>query len=215
MNLKNTLRLACLIFGMTSLLASCAPAQPSKPQRVGASVHALNYGGKEVVLIVKDPKDKNNSGGGDALNPYGMGGTICCFGIPATWHPGLQVIVKYSFYPDETWHEQLVDVPPYPEGIAGNIWLAMHEDGKAEAVVSHFGPTRPEWPGRIKGPPVASKEYAQKVSNDQLANKKGMLNVMEKGLVDGRERTKEQIDRMKSAIEYTKEQIRQMEAEQP
>lgn len=165
--------------------------------------------------MVRDPNDKTNSGGGDALNPYGVGGSICCFGIPAQWRPGYQLIVKYNFYPDKAWHEQLVDVPPYPEGIADDIWLIMHDDGKAEAIVSSFGPTRPEWPGRIKGRPVPSKEYAKKVRDEQLANKKGILAVIEKGLADGSERSKEQIERMKSAIEHIKEQIRQMEAEQP
>lgn len=175
-------------------------------------MHAINYSGKEVVLIAKDPKDKNNSGGGDVLNPYGMGGTICCFGIPVEWHPGLQVIVKYNFYPDKTWHEQLVDVPPYPEGIAGNMWLAMHEDGKAEAVVSHFGPTRPEWPGRVKGEPVASKEYAQKVSDKQLNTQKAMLKKMEDGLAaDSGKRTTAEIDLLKSAIVNTRERIRMLE----
>ncbi|RFP14174.1 DUF3304 domain-containing protein [Duganella sp. BJB488] len=157
--------------------------------------------------------NKNNSGGGDALNPYSSGGTICCFAIPAKWHPGLQVIVKYNFYPDPAWLEQLVDVPPYPEGIAGGIWLAMHEDGRAEAVVSNFDPARPEWPGRVKGGPVQSVEYALKVRRNRLANENGILKTMEKGLVDGTKRTPEQIERLRSSIQYIKDRIRQLEEE--
>ncbi|OFA04865.1 hypothetical protein DUGA2_16080 [Duganella sp. HH101] len=166
--------------------------------------------------MVIDPKDKKNGGGGDALNPYSTGGTICCYSIPAEWHPGLQVIVKYNLYPDPTWHEQLVDIPPYPEGIAGEIWLAMHEDGRAEAVVSHFDPSRPEWPGRVKGRPVQSESYALKLKNDRLDNQKGMLAAMEAGLkYDTGRMTAQEIEELKEAIENTRKRIQRMEEQRP
>ncbi|RFP14173.1 DUF3304 domain-containing protein [Duganella sp. BJB488] len=215
MNLKTTFHLALLFTGMSTLLAGCAHAPPAGPRNVGAAVRSINYSGKEVSLIVIDPNNKNNSGGGDALNPYSSGGTICCFAIPAEWHPGLQVIVKYNFYPDPIWREQLVDVPPYPEGIAGGIWLAMHEDGRAEAVVSKFDPTRPEWPGRVKGEPVESEAYALKVRNDRLTTQKKMLSAMEAGLkYDTAKLNEQEIEELKEAIENTKRRIQRME-EQP
>lgn len=200
---------------VATLLASCASAEPKKPEGLGASIRAINYSSKEVELTVMDPLDKSNRGGGDALNPYGMGGTICCFRIPAKWHSGYQVIVKYSFYPEETWHEQVVDVPPYAEGIAGDIWLAMHDDGRAEVVVSKFGPTRTEWLGRVKGRPVRSAEYVDKLKNDQLATKRGMLQTMERGLDDGTARSPERTKRLKASINLLKEEIHQMEMAQP
>ncbi|MYN41255.1 DUF3304 domain-containing protein [Duganella sp. FT109W] len=204
-----------LAVSMVALLASCASVQMAKPKSLGASVRSINYSGKEVALSVVDPLNRSNHGGGDSLNPYSMGGTICCFGIPPEWHPGYQVIVEYNFYPDQTWHKQLLDVPPYPEGIAGDIWLTMHEDGRAEAVVSNFGPTRPEWPGRVKALPVQSAEYTEIIKNKWLANQKGILKKMEDGLLDGTERSPEQVARLKSSIEHTKEQIRQMEEAMP
>ena len=214
--LKHAFRAVGLVVCAATLLASCASAQSEKPKSLGAAIRSINYSGKEVELTVVDPLDKTNRGGGDALNPYGMGGTICCFRIPAEWHSGYQVIVKYSFYPDRTWHEQLVDVPPYPEGIAGDIWLAMHEDGRAEAVVSNFGPTRSEWPGRVKGRPVASKEYTEKVRRDLLVTQKGLLEGMEKGLKEGTDGlSPEQIARLKKAIENTKKRIQLMEESRP
>ena len=216
MNLKTTFRLVLLFARVSALLAGCAHAQPAQPKNLGVAVRSINYSGKEVVLTVIDPKDRKNGGGGDALNPYSTGGTICCYSIPAEWRPGLQVIVKYNFYPDTVWHEQLVDIPPYPEGIAGEIWLAMHEDGRAEAVVSHFDPTRPEWPGRVKGRPLASKEYALKLRADRLEYQRGILETMERGLKkDADNLSKEQIDDFKSAIENTKNKIRKMEEELP
>ena len=211
-----TLRKCGLAACMAMLLASCASAQSEKPKTLGTAIRSINYSGKEVELTVVDPLNKSNRGGGDALNPYGMGGTICCFSIPAQWHSGYQVIVKYNFYPEKTWHEQLVDVPPYAGGIAGDIWLAMHEDGRAEAVVSNFGPSRPEWPGRIKGGPVASKEYAQKVKDDSLATQNSLLDGMEKGLKEGTDDlSTEQLARLKKAIENTKKRISLMEEGAP
>ena len=201
---------------VATLLASCASVEPKKPEGLGAAIRAINYSGKEVELTVVDPLDKSNRGGGDALNPYGMGGTICCFRIPPKWHAGYQVIVKYSFYPDETWHEQLVDVPPYAEGIAGDIWLAMHDDGRAEAVVSKFGPTRPEWPGRVKGSPVASESYIRKVQAARLDTQKGMLAAMEKALKnDSAKLAPDEVEELKQAVEDSKKRIRTMQESKP
>ena len=212
MNLKTTFRLIVLFAGMSTLLAGCAHAQPAPPKNLGVAVRSINYSGKEVVLMAIDPKDKQNGGGGDALNPYSTGGTICCYSIPAEWHPGLQVIVKYNFYPDPTWHEQLVDIPPYPEDIAGEIWLTMHEDGRAEAVVSHFDPSRPEWPGRVMGRPVASKEYAIKVRKTALEREKKMLLGMEEAYSgDLSDLTPDQVKLLKDGIEISKRKIKTLE----
>eukprot|EP01034_Spumella_vulgaris_P036410 gene36410-44911_t len=190
--------------GLVALAAACAQVQPGKPKTVGVAVRSMNYSGKEVELSVVDPLDKSNSGGGDALNPYSTGGTICCFGIPASWHPGYQVIVKYTLYPDKKWHEQLVDVPPYAGGKAGEIWLAMHEDGRAEAVVSNFGPTRDEWPGRVKGRPVPSAEYALKVRNEALKRERKVLIGMQEAYAgDISDLTPEQVQRLKDGIEIS------------
>ncbi|WP_445232606.1 DUF3304 domain-containing protein [Duganella rhizosphaerae] len=216
MNLKTTFRLIFLFAGMTILLTSCAQARPAQPENLGVAVRSINYSGKEVVLMVIDPKDRKRGSGGDALNPYSSGGTICCFSIPAEWHPGLQVIVKYNFYPDPVWREQLVDVPPYPQGIAGEIWLAMHEDGRAEAVVSHVDPTRAEWPGKIKGYPVPSKEYVSKWRSEKLSSEKRMLKKLETGLnTEAKDWSSKDIDSLKSSIADTKERIRLLEESQP
>lgn len=216
MKFKHLLRVLMGCAGLVVLAAACAQVQPGKPKSVGVAVRSINYSGREVELSVVDPLDKSNSGGGDALNPYSMGGTICCFGIPASWHPGYQVIVKYTLYPDKKWHEQLVDVPPYAGGKAGEIWLAMHEDGRAEAVVSNFGPTRDEWPGRVKGRPVPSAEYTLKIRSDRLGRDREMLRAMEEGLkTDTHKLTQEQIDRLKNAIGNIRERIRLMEESNP
>lgn len=213
---KHTLRAVGSVVCAATLLASCASAQPEKPKSLGAAVRSINYSGKEVELTVADPLDKSNRSGGDALNPYSSGGTICCFRIPAEWRPGYQVIVRYSFFPDETWHEQLVDVPPYAEGIAGDIWLAMHEDGRAEAVVSNLGPGRAEWPGRVKGRPIATEEYMEKKRRKFLDTQKGLLQGMEEALKgDTSDLNPDQVDLLKEAIESTRKRIQLMEKSKP
>lgn len=216
MNLKKLLNLVPVLLGVSGLLSACAPVPPVKPDGLGVSVRAINYSGREVALGVVDPLNKNNEGGGDSLNPYGSGGTICCFSIPREWKPGIQVIVQYQFYPDLKWYEQLVTVPPYAGGRAGDIWLAMHEDGHAEAVVSNYGPDLPEWPGRIKGYPVPSREYLLKVRNDRITFQKGMLDAMEKGRKRGVQNlTDKQIGKLNDAIEDTKIIIKNLEEGKP
>ena len=107
-------------------------------------------------------------------------------------------------------------MPPYPEGIAGDIWLAMHEDGRAEAVVSNFGPTRSEWPGRVKGAPVPSQSYIEKVRAARLDTQKGMLAAMERGLKnDAAKLAPEEVEELKKAIEDTKKRIRLMQESKP
>lgn len=198
------------------LLPSCSSAKPENPKTLGVSVHSINYSSKEVALIVIDPLNESNSSGGDVLNPYGMGGTICCFGVPSTWHAGYQVIVKYMFYPEKIWHEQLVNIPPYGMQNVGNIWLAMHEDGRAEAVISNNGPTSTEWSGRIKGMPVPSEQYIEKIRNERINTQKRILSKMEEGYKQGTDDlTPEQTEMLVRAIEDTKKRIRLMEESKP
>jgi hypothetical protein len=160
-----------LIVAMTALTTACASsAEKAKGDTVGVGIKSLNYSGKEVSYIaVEKPEDPNGGGGGDALNPYSGGGsTICCFSIPNKWSPDLKVVIEYQFYPETTYRKQLVSVAPYAAGKLGDIWLIVHPDESVEAVVSDFGPTRDEWPGKIKGYPVPSREYQLKRWKEKL-----------------------------------------------
>src|SRR3569833_174893 len=89
-----------LLFVPLVLLAACAsPAQT--PARYGVSVHALNYSSREVAYIaVEQPGHPEGGAGGDALNPYGGGGDICCFPVPAKWRHDFRVVVVYQFFPE-------------------------------------------------------------------------------------------------------------------
>ena len=67
----------------------------------------------------------------------------------------------------------------------------------------------------MKGRPVRSAEYVDKLRNDQLATKRGMLQTMERGLDDGTARSPERTERLKASIKLLKEEIRQMETAKP
>jgi hypothetical protein len=204
-----------LIAAMMVLTTACAsPIEKAKDGTVGVGIKSLNYSGKEVAYIaVEKPDDPNSGGGGDALNPYSSGGTICCFSIPKKWQSDLKVVVKYQFYPEKEYRKKLVSVPPYAAGEPGDIWLIVYSDDSVEAVVSDYLPTRPEWPGKIKGYPIASREYRLKRWEEKLQMEKAELIKMEKS--DNIKRTPEELQDLKDAIEITKKNIERLERNKP
>lgn len=208
-------RLALLI--VAASVAACAAPSKTKPEDglTGVSIQSLNYSAKEIEIIgVEQPGNPRNDGGGDALNPYSSGGTICCFAVPSKWHPDLKVIVEYKFYGEKEYRRSLVNVPPYPEGKVGSIWLMVHEDESAEAVVSHYGPTRPEWPGKVKGYPVPSREYRLILWVERVRREKAELAAFEMAL-KRKDLSQEEITTLKKEIEYSHEMIKRLEGDKP
>ena len=186
------------------LLAACLPGVA-----MAASIQALNYSSREVDYIaVENPGNTNSGGGGDSIRPYGQGGSICCFSVPEKWHADLKVVVVYQLSPDPTFHRETVSVPPYPDGKGGDIWLIVYEDGSVGAVVSHYGPSLPEWPGKIKGYPVPTKEYRDERRKEKIKREKAVLHSMENALDgDVSDLTPVELMRLKGAIEYSKKLI--------
>ena len=190
------------------LLAACLPGVA-----MAASIQALNYSSREVDYIaVENPGNTNSGGGGDSIRPYGQGGSICCFSVPEKWHADLKVVVVYQLSPDPTFHRETVSVPPYPDGKGGDIWLIVYEDGSVGAVVSLYGPSRPEWPGKIKGYPVPTKEYRDERRKEKIKREKAVLHSMENALDgDVSDLTPVELMRLKGAIEYSKKLINILE----
>lgn len=173
------IRTRCVAAGITAfalLLCACATPIQKKEKLAGTTIRSLNYSAREVAYIsVEEPDNPNGGGGGEALNPYGSGGYMCCFAVPSVWRPDFQVVVTYQFYPEKEYHKALLSVPPYPDGKAGDIWLIVHADESAEAVVSLYGPSRDEWPGKVKGYPVPSREYRLKLWERDVKHTKADL----------------------------------------
>jgi hypothetical protein len=191
-------------------LATCLPGVG-----MAASIQALNYSSREVNYIaVENPGNTNSGGGGDAIDPYGQGGTICCFSVPEKWHADLKVVVVYQFYPDPTLHRETVSIPPYPNGKAGDIWLIVYEDGSVGAVVSHYGPSLPEWPGKIKGYPVPTKEYRDERRKDKLKRERSTLDFLEKRLLrDFHTLSDEKVKEKKEIIEFQRKIVESLEGD--
>lgn len=203
------------IAALALLLSSCTSASPKKEQMSGATVRSLNYSAREVADIsVEEPGDPSSGGGGDVLNPYSSGGYMCCFAVPSVWRPDLKVVVKYKFYPEKQFRSALVSVPPYPNGKASQIWLIVHEDESAEAVVSHYGPSRDEWPGKVKGYPVPSREYRLKLWERKLIQEKEALVRFEKAVNDPG-LSKEKRDGYQETIRQIKVGIENLEKRKP
>lgn len=206
---------AILLCAVFALLTACATPGLSKEKYVGVAVEALNYSAREVSYIAaEDAKDPKNRGGGDALNPYSGGGTICCFGIPAKWRPDLQVIVEYQIYPEEEYRRALVNVPPYANNEADDIWLIIHADESAEAVISRYRPGHEKWPGKIRDYPVPSKEYQLKIWERNLKRAQKRLDMYQKGLLEPGI-TKETKEMYQKNIGFYNEDIRNLEAHKP
>ncbi|MBE3023327.1 DUF3304 domain-containing protein [Janthinobacterium sp. GW458P] len=192
------------------LLAACLPGVA-----MAASIQALNYSSREVNYIaVENPGNTNSGGGGDSIRPYGQGGSICCFSVPEKWHVDLKVVVVYQLSPDPTFHRETVSVPPYPDGKGGDIWLIVYEDGSVGAVVSYYGPSRPEWPGKIKGYPVPTKEYRDERRKDKLKRERETLDFLEKRLLrDFYTLSDEKIKEKKEIIEFQRKIVQSLEGD--
>ncbi|MDO8038046.1 DUF3304 domain-containing protein [Janthinobacterium sp. SUN137] len=190
------------------LLAACLPGIA-----MAASIQALNYSPREVDYIaVENPGNTNSGGGGDSIRPYGQGGSICCFSVPEKWHAELKVVVVYQLSPDPTFHRETVSVPPYPDGKGGDIWLIVYEDGSVGAVVSLYGPSRPEWPGKIKGYPVPTKEYRDERRRQKLKREKATLLTLERVLLrDINILSVEDIKETQEIIEFQRKLIQSLE----
>ncbi len=153
--------LACLL--IQPALTAC-----SESTNVDVNLHGVNHTVDTFSYSVKNPALKDQPGaGGELIDPYGAGGTTCCATLPKTWRPGIKLQVNATHWIDrgpekgllEVKETHLVEVPQYPDGKPGELWVLRTPDGKVAIVSSDFQPDHPNWPGQIKGWPVPSHEY--------------------------------------------------------
>ena len=92
---------------------------------------------------------------------------MCCFTLPSRWKAGLKVQVRSTHWLPKNDKDEIpevekvytVDVPPYANGKVGELWVLRTSDGGIEVVSTDLQPDHPQWPGKVKGWPVPSKEY--------------------------------------------------------
>ncbi|MGZ8289094.1 MAG: DUF3304 domain-containing protein [Telluria sp.] len=161
MLIANLIRLVLMAALLACLLAAC-----EKPT-VDVSIHGVNYSGTAFSYSLSDPANPDRFGGGELIDPFAGGGTTCCFSLPRKWGPGIKMQIHSTHWlprrPDGTLPEvkqvHLVDVPPYVDGKPGELWVLRGADGTMSVISSDFQPDHHEWPGKLKGWPVASLEY--------------------------------------------------------
>lgn len=159
--------LLLFLFGCASRVES---GSPRSGDLVSVSIHGVNHSGDTFQFSVIDPRDTSNTGGGELIGPYEAGGIVCCFKLPSKWAPGTTVEIQSKHWLStgdgkETsgiYTKHMVEVPPYASGQAGELWVLRMADGKIDVVSSDLQPNHPQWPGKIKGWPVASREFMLK-----------------------------------------------------
>ena len=160
-----------LLSAIALLLAGCSKAAetaaPPTTSTVSINVHGVNYTADPFRYVLVDAMDPSNgTGGGEHIGPFGGGGTSCCLRLPDRWHPGIQVKIHSTHWLgndsrnlSEVEKVYNVEVPVYPKGSAGEIWILRTAEGTIELVMSNVEPDHPQWPGKVKGWPEPSLAY--------------------------------------------------------
>ncbi len=189
---------------MSAALNACSRA----PEATGVSVHGVNYSGDEFSYTIEDPANKNNGAGGESLTPYSAGGIMCCYALPDTWRPGLQVKINSQHYvevpgkdPEAIASTSLVDVPQYPPGKPEELWILRNADGTLGLVMSNMQPNHKDWPGKVKGWPVPSLEYKRTLFDREIRSEEGNVRLYQELLDELRDEPKK---RTTEAWEFAK-----------
>ncbi len=154
------------------LLASLATSGCAlgRADTVPASVSGVNYTDQDIRYRLFDPKDpKQTVVASEEIGPFAAGGVICCYNVPKTWTPGIQVGVILQSYDNNARDYRprqnfIVDLPPYDKsGKAGDVWFINYPDGTVGVVSTAYRPNGDEWPGKIKGWPKPSLAFQREL----------------------------------------------------
>ncbi|WP_062482709.1 DUF3304 domain-containing protein [Variovorax boronicumulans] len=154
------------------LLASLATSGCAlgRADTVPASVSGVNYTDQDIRYRLFDPKDpKQTVVASEEIGPFAAGGVICCYNVPKTWAPGIQVGVILQSYDNNARDYRprqnfIVDLPPYDKsGKAGDVWFINYPDGTVGVVSTAYRPNGDEWPGKIKGWPKPSLAFQREL----------------------------------------------------
>lgn len=161
-----------LLSAFALLLCGCSKeieaAAPRKTKTVSVNVIGVNYTADSFRYVLVDATNPaNGAGGSEHMEPYNGGGISCCFTLPERWRPGIQVKVHSTHWLSKKATRELLEVaktytlevPPYPNGSAADLWVLRTPDGTIELVSSNVEPDHQQWPGKVKGWPKPSLEY--------------------------------------------------------
>jgi hypothetical protein len=163
--------LAILCLGVPTLTACAKPDGPNVP----VSIHGVNYSEEAFSYILVDPANPENKGGGELIDAFSAGGTACCFQLPRKWRAGIKIEIRSTHWlpklPDRTLPEvkrvDVVELPPYGLGKAGDLWVLRSSEGAMSIVSTDLQPDHQKWPGAVKGWPIPSLAF-QREHHDLL-----------------------------------------------
>ena len=203
----NQMAFRCALAALGMLIPTACAKQnvPSAaPKLIPVPIHGVNYTAEPFSFVLIDPQNTENRGGGEMINSFGAGGTMCCYSLPAQWRPGLNVEIAETYWlpmnadkeVPEVQKKHLVEVPPYHGGKAGELWIMRGTGGEVSIVASDLQPDHPAWPGVIKSWPVPNIEHRRKVHDVYIVEEQravdlyiGLLDDLNK---DPTKRTQEQ-----------------------
>lgn len=173
------------IFLTAPLLAACSKSLP-------VSIHGVNYTVEPFSYVITDPNDPKNTGGGELIESYAAGGTMCCYELPRKWYPGIKVSVRSAHWVGKSADDSLrqivtthsVEVPRYVDGKPGELWVLRSADGSIDLVASDFQPDHARWPGKVKGWPVPSLAYQRERWDISITHQIGFLKAYESLLAE-------------------------------
>lgn len=188
--IKSWVGLALLL---PSMLVACVRGNGSShvAASIAVPIHGVNYTAATFAFIVNDPKNRENFGGGEAIRGYGGGGSMCCYSLPAKWHPELKVeVVETYWLPikesrtlSEFKKRHMVKIPEYKMGEAGALWVLRAPEGEIHVLSSNVQPDHRAWLGPIKGWPVPDVNYWRKLRDQGIAEAQSTVGLYV-GLID-------------------------------
>ncbi len=124
----------------------------SMDEMVAPGLTLINYTDDEVYTSVRNSRfPEPGQGASYDMGPNaGGGGVMCCVPIPARWRPGIKMNVHYRFgkWPKDKEETKIVELPEYPDGRPGSLYLVFHSESKFELLSSIYAPGHPRWPGK-------------------------------------------------------------------
>jgi hypothetical protein len=114
-------RAVAVVLSSASLLVAC-----EKPN-IPVNVHGVNYGDDAFTYVVTDPINSANAAGGELIDSYSAGGTMCCYDLPRKWKPGMKLSINVTHHigklADNSLHDvrgtDKVEIPRYLDGKPG------------------------------------------------------------------------------------------------
>ena len=119
---------------------------------VALGLRLINYTNDDVYTSVRSAKfPEPGQGAYEESGPGGGWGSLsCCVPIPTQWRPGIRMNVHYRFgkWPKEREEIKVVELPEYPDGRPGSLYIVFHSENEFELLSSIYAPGHPHWPGK-------------------------------------------------------------------